>query len=120
MRQGQRRKPLAFDHFQGRLTVKWGAAMALPPGINKATGLVVALSKLGLPRHVVVGIGDAENDHLLLAYCECGVAVENASLHFKQPPPLSRAAKTALRCHSSHGRQVGSHLALMGHTSATT
>jgi len=62
--------------------------MALPPGINTATGLVVALSKLGLPRHVVVGIGDAENDHLLLAYCECGVAVENASLHFKQPPPL--------------------------------
>lgn len=54
------------------------AVMALPPGINKATGLDVALRKLGLSRHEVVGIGDAENDHSLLEYCECGVAVANA------------------------------------------
>jgi hydroxymethylpyrimidine pyrophosphatase-like HAD family hydrolase len=54
------------------------AVMALPPGVNKATGLDVALRKLGLSRHEVVGIGDAENDHSLLEYCECGVAVANA------------------------------------------
>jgi HAD superfamily hydrolase (TIGR01484 family) len=55
-----------------------GAVMALPPGVNKATGLDVALRKLGLSRHEVVGIGDAENDHSMLEYCECGVAVANA------------------------------------------
>jgi HAD superfamily hydrolase (TIGR01484 family) len=55
-----------------------GAVMALPPGINKATGLDVAVRRLGMSRHEVVGIGDAENDHSLLEYCECGVAVANA------------------------------------------
>src|SRR6187431_2406611 len=95
---GQLRKPLAFDHFEVRLTFNRVRPMALPPGVNKATGLDVALSKLGLPRHVVVGIGDAENDHLLLAYCACGVAVENGSLHFKQPPLSLRVARTARRC----------------------
>lgn len=54
------------------------AVMALPPGVNKATGLDVALRRLGLSRHEVVGVGDAENDHSLLEYCECGVAVANA------------------------------------------
>ncbi|MEO7774770.1 MAG: HAD-IIB family hydrolase, partial [Steroidobacteraceae bacterium] len=54
------------------------AVMALPPGINKATGLQFALRKLGLSRHEAVAIGDAENDHSLLKGCECGVAVANA------------------------------------------
>ena len=31
-----------------------------------------------MSRHEVVGIGDGENDHSLLEYCECGVAVANA------------------------------------------
>lgn len=55
-----------------------GAVMILPAGINKATGLHHALQKLGLSRHEVVGIGDAENDHSYLASCECAVAVANA------------------------------------------
>jgi HAD superfamily hydrolase (TIGR01484 family) len=54
------------------------AMMLLPPGINKAAGLDMALRRLGLSRHEAVGIGDAENDHSLLSYCECGVAVANA------------------------------------------
>lgn len=52
--------------------------MVLPPGTNKATGLKFALQQLGLSRHEAVAIGDAENDHSLLGYCECGVAVANA------------------------------------------
>src|SRR5581483_3247370 len=48
-----------------------GAVMILPSGVNKATGLEEALRELGLSRHNVVGIGDAENDHAFLAYCEC-------------------------------------------------
>jgi hydroxymethylpyrimidine pyrophosphatase-like HAD family hydrolase len=55
-----------------------GAVMALPAGINKASGLDVAVRRLGMSRHEVVGIGDAENDHSLLEYGECGVAVANA------------------------------------------
>ena len=55
-----------------------GAVMVLPPGVNKASGLAVALKELSLsPRHVVA-IGDAENDHAFLAACGCGVAVANA------------------------------------------
>ena len=55
-----------------------GAVMVLPPNINKASGLVAALSRLSLSPHNVVGIGDAENDHAFLNYCGCGVAVQNA------------------------------------------
>ncbi|HEX7045183.1 MAG TPA: HAD family hydrolase [Burkholderiales bacterium] len=55
-----------------------GAVMALPTGITKATGLGAALEELELSPHNTVAVGDAENDHHLLAYCECGVAVANA------------------------------------------
>jgi HAD superfamily hydrolase (TIGR01484 family) len=55
-----------------------GAVMILPSGVNKATGLEVALTELGLSPHNVVGVGDAENDHAFLALCECSVAVANA------------------------------------------
>ena len=55
-----------------------GAVMALPSGITKATGLATALEELELSPHNTVAVGDAENDHHLLAYCECGVAVANA------------------------------------------
>lgn len=55
-----------------------GAVMVLPSGVNKATGLAAALAELGLSRHNVVAVGDAENDHALLEYAECGVAVANA------------------------------------------
>ncbi len=52
-----------------------GAVMVLPSGVNKGTGLVTALAELGLGLHHVVGVGDAENDHSLLASCDVGVAV---------------------------------------------
>jgi HAD superfamily hydrolase (TIGR01484 family) len=55
-----------------------GAVMVLPSGVNKATGLLAALDELGLSPHNAVAAGDAENDHALLAACECGVAVANA------------------------------------------
>ncbi len=59
------------------------AIMVLPAGINKATGLKFALHKLGLSQHEAVAIGDAENDHSFLMYCECGVAVANAVTSLK-------------------------------------
>jgi HAD superfamily hydrolase (TIGR01484 family) len=55
-----------------------GAVMVLPTGINKATGLKVALADIGVSLHNTVGIGDAENDQAFLGACECAVAVANA------------------------------------------
>jgi hydroxymethylpyrimidine pyrophosphatase-like HAD family hydrolase len=55
-----------------------GAVMVLPSGMNKASGLSAALSEMGLSPHNAVSVGDAENDHALLDFCKCGVAVANA------------------------------------------
>lgn len=54
------------------------AVMVLPGGVNKASGLQTALTKLELALHEVAGIGDAENDRDLLLNCGLAVAVENA------------------------------------------
>ncbi|HEY8536057.1 MAG TPA: HAD hydrolase family protein [Vicinamibacterales bacterium] len=53
-----------------------GRLMALPTGVNKANGFREALRTLRLSAHNAIAIGDAENDHDLLEYCELGVAVE--------------------------------------------
>ena len=55
-----------------------GAVMILPSGVTKASGLAAALLELGLSRHDVAGIGDAENDRAFLDLCECGAATANA------------------------------------------
>lgn len=55
-----------------------GAVMVLPSNVNKATGLLSALTRLGLSPLNVVGIGDAENDYAFLTACGCAVAVKNA------------------------------------------
>lgn len=75
-----------------------GAVMILPSGVNKATGLQAALTDLRLSVHNVVGVGDAENDHALLAACECGIAVANAL------PSLKEAADFVTP--SDHGKGV--------------
>ena len=69
-----------------------GAVMVLPSGVNKATGLRAALDHLKLSAHNVVGVGDAENDHALLAACECGVAVANAVPMLREKADLVTAA----------------------------
>lgn len=64
------------------------AVMVLPAGVSKATGLARALEKLGIPAHSVVGVGDAENDHVLLETCGFGVAVANAVPALKESADL--------------------------------
>jgi len=64
--------------LEWQVTFNKGAVMLLPSGVNKETGLERALSDLGVTRHEVVALGDAENDHALLAGAEIGVAVANA------------------------------------------
>ena len=55
-----------------------GAVMVLPSGTTKRTGLAAALEDMRLSPHSVVGVGDAENDHTFLSFCECAVSVANA------------------------------------------
>ncbi len=59
------------------------SVMALPDGIDKGSGLKVALAELGLDARGVVGMGDAENDEPLLAACGVGAAVANALASLK-------------------------------------
>ncbi|MBX3441501.1 MAG: HAD-IIB family hydrolase [Planctomyces sp.] len=75
-----------------------GAVMVLPAGVNKASGLKAALKEMGLSPHNAVGIGDAENDHALLKFCELSVAVENALPSLKETADLVTP--------SDHGRGV--------------
>jgi hypothetical protein len=49
--------------------------MVLPQAVSKGTGLQNALRILRLSRHNAIAIGDAENDHDLLAQCELAAAV---------------------------------------------
>ena len=60
--------PLVLLFNRGRL-------MVLPQAVSKGAGLREALTTLRLSVHNAIGIGDAENDHDLLAACELGVAV---------------------------------------------
>jgi hydroxymethylpyrimidine pyrophosphatase-like HAD family hydrolase len=64
------------------------SVMILPSGVNKATGLKVALKDLALSHHNVVAIGDSENDHALLDAAECSVAVNNAIPTLKEQADL--------------------------------
>lgn len=52
--------------------------MVLPSGLNKATGLKLALEELQVPASSVVGVGDAENDAAFLEMCGFSAAVANA------------------------------------------
>jgi len=54
------------------------AVMVVPPGATKGTGLLAALDELRMSAHNTVAVGDAENDHDLLAVSACGVAVGDA------------------------------------------
>ena len=60
--------PLVILFNRGRL-------MVLEQAISKGTGLQDALRILRLSSHNAIAIGDAENDHALLAECELAAAV---------------------------------------------
>jgi hypothetical protein len=54
------------------------AAMLLPEGINKATGVRRALEELGRSEHNLIAFGDAENDLPLFTLAEVAVAAHGA------------------------------------------
>jgi hydroxymethylpyrimidine pyrophosphatase-like HAD family hydrolase len=52
--------------------------MILPAGIDKASGVRAAATRLGIGAEQVVAVGDAENDEPFLSACGLGVAVANS------------------------------------------
>ena len=64
------------------------SVMILPSGVNKKTGLDAALAELKLSEHNVAAIGDAENDHAFLRFCELSAAVANAIPALKETADL--------------------------------
>jgi hydroxymethylpyrimidine pyrophosphatase-like HAD family hydrolase len=98
--------------------------MVLPQGVSKGIGLREALATLRLSVHNAMAIGDAENDHDLLATCELGVAVSWGSqilqkvadkvLQGDGPTAVAayiRQAATNLRLPPEH---IGQHRLLLG------
>ena len=78
--------------------------MVLPQAVNKATGLREALRTMRLSTHNAIAIGDAENDHELLAACEIGAAVAWGSAELRRsagvpvmPQPRIAAAAVGVR-----------------------
>ncbi len=61
-----------------------GRLMVLPQAVSKGAGLREALATLRMSVHNAIAIGDAENDHDLLAACELGVAVSWGSRLLQQ------------------------------------
>jgi hydroxymethylpyrimidine pyrophosphatase-like HAD family hydrolase len=59
------------------------SAMILPNGVNKASGLAVALNDLGRTPSSTVAVGDAENDLAMMFFSELGVAVGSAEIEIK-------------------------------------
>lgn len=78
------KQTIAELHLPLEITFNKRAMMILPKGINKASGLELALDKLNLTSSEVIGVGDAENDLDLLRYSGLGVAVGNALPEVKQ------------------------------------
>jgi HAD superfamily hydrolase (TIGR01484 family) len=73
-----------------------GSVMVLPSGVNKASGLAVALEELHLKNEHAVAVGDAENDHAFLKAAGCGVAVANALPMLKEAADfVTRGARGA-------------------------
>lgn len=68
-----------------------GAVMILPTGVNKATGLMAALTECGLAPLNTVAIGDGENDHIFLKSAGCAVAVANAIPALKETADIVTA-----------------------------
>ena len=71
-------------HMDYELVTNDDSLLILPPGIDKASGMSEALRELGVSRHNLVAIGNAENDLPMLAWAEHAVVVSNADESIKQ------------------------------------
>jgi phosphoglycolate phosphatase (TIGR01487 family) len=64
------------------------SVMVLPSGVNKGTALEQALDEIGISRHNVVSVGDAENDLPFLRMSGCSAVVANALPSLKEHADL--------------------------------
>jgi len=71
-------KTIAEMNLDREVILNRSSVMILPAGVDKGTGLKLALRELNVPLENVVGIGDAENDDAFLSLCGSYVAVANA------------------------------------------
>lgn len=71
-------------HLDYELVTNDETLLILPPGIDKASGVNEALRELGVSRHNLVAIGNADNDLPLFATAEHAVAVNNSADTVKQ------------------------------------
>ncbi|MGH6957743.1 MAG: HAD family hydrolase [Caulobacteraceae bacterium] len=83
-READVRAALAETGVDWRLILNNESLMCLPPGVDKRSGLLAALARLGLPPERVLGVGDAENDAAFLAACGLSAAVANALPELKR------------------------------------
>ncbi len=60
------------------------AVMVLPAGVNKASGMEIAIEQLNISPDRIIAVGDAENDIDLLKLSGLGVAVGNATPELKK------------------------------------
>lgn len=81
VRESLRKLKLHMDH---ELVTNDDSLLILPPGIDKASGMNEALRELGVSRHNLVAIGNAENDLPMLAWAEHAVVVSNAAGSIRQ------------------------------------
>jgi hypothetical protein len=66
------------------LTYNKGSVLINPPGVHKGHGLLAALAQFGISAENTAGIGDAENDHDLLAASGLAIAVPHAIPELKK------------------------------------
>jgi hydroxymethylpyrimidine pyrophosphatase-like HAD family hydrolase len=109
--------PLAILFNRGRL-------MVLPQGVSKGVGLREALTTLRLSVHNAIAIGDAENDHDLLAACEIGLAVSwgsqalqrvaDAVLDGDGPPAVAAYIRGSMANVRLPPERIGKHRLLLG------
>ncbi|MBZ5642460.1 MAG: HAD hydrolase family protein [Acidobacteriia bacterium] len=109
--------PLVLLFNRGRL-------MVLPQAVSKGMGLREALATLRLSVHNALAIGDAENDHDLLATCELGVAVSWGSqilqkvadevLHGDGPTAVAGYIRRVARDLRLPPEQIGQHRLSLG------
>jgi hydroxymethylpyrimidine pyrophosphatase-like HAD family hydrolase len=78
------REFLAARGVSLQLVYNRDSLMLMPQGVDKASGLRAAMKDLALMPDECVGVGDAENDRVLLWTCGLGVAVANAVQELKQ------------------------------------
>jgi len=65
-------------HLSWQVILNKGTLTILPAGVDKGSGLSVALAELGITAWEVVAVGDAENDLPFVEMCGFSAAVANA------------------------------------------